>query len=125
MRVLVPLACLVLVTACATPQERCARRATSDLRTLTALIGETEANIARGFAYREELRSVNYGLTYCAAGYGGVGVRLCADNQVQTVRRPVAIDLDAERQKLAGLRDKRAELETQAAAAIRACNAIG
>jgi hypothetical protein len=46
---------------------------------------------------------------------------MCPDEQTDTVRTPVAIDLGAERAKLAGMKKKRAELAERAAAVVAAC----
>ena len=119
------LAVLLALTACATPQERCAQEATRDLRTLRALIAETEATLARGYTYEEELRSVRVGVSYCARSAGRVGVGFCAEDRLTTVRRPVAVDLAAEQRKLDGLRMREAELSARVPAALRACNAQG
>lgn len=39
----------LLLTACASPQERCERAATAELRALDAQIAETEDALARGY----------------------------------------------------------------------------
>lgn len=120
MRCPFPLLLLVAaLTACGTPQEQCIRTNTRDLRTLDRLIAETEANIARGYAYEE------YSYTHtvwvpCRDRATGQ-FDMCPDEQTDTVRKPVAIDLGAERAKLAGMKKKRAELAERAAAVVAAC----
>jgi hypothetical protein len=99
---------LVALVACGTPQERCARAGSGELRTLNRLIAETERNIARGYTYTTEVRDVSFGWEYCG-GWNG-NVYLCADNDTETYRRPVAIDPELEQRKLAGLKAKQAEI---------------
>jgi len=113
------------LAGCATPQERCIRDATRDLRTVNALIAESEATIDRGYALVEEQRLVSVGFGYCIGGHGRVGYRFCGETYTTTVRRPVAVDLDVERRKLAGLRGKAAELEREAGPAVAQCQARG
>lgn len=120
-----PAPLLLALAACATPQERCIRDATRDLRTVNALIAESEATLARGYAIVEEQRLVHVGFGYCIGGRGRVGYRFCGETYPTTVRRPAAVDLDAERRKLAGLRGKAEELERAAGPAVAQCQAGG
>lgn len=124
-------ALLALLAACGTPQEQCISRETRDLRTLDRLIAETEGNIARGFAYEER---TTYRTTWvdCTPQpqlppHGGevppVKPRMCLDEVPETVRAPVAIDLQAEAQKLASMKARRAEMSRAADDRIRACRA--
>ncbi|MDO5641672.1 MAG: hypothetical protein Q4G26_04690 [Paracoccus sp. (in: a-proteobacteria)] len=53
MRHLILLLPLLLLAACGTPQERCIARHTSEYRALSALLSETEGNLARGYAWEE------------------------------------------------------------------------
>jgi len=114
---------LPALAACASPQVRCERAATSDLRTVTELIAETEATLERGYAWRTEERTVRVGLTGCIGGGGLIYTGVCAGEETRTVRRPVAVDLDAERRKLDSLRRKQAELRAEAAVAVAQCRA--
>ncbi|KGB81109.1 MAG: hypothetical protein CL814_15015 [Confluentimicrobium sp.] len=114
---------LLPLAACATPRERCDRAATEDLRVVGALIVETEQNIARGYAIQQEVRE-RPRLTYCWGGRGGdghFGYAFCNDTETYTVDRPVAIDLDEERAKLATLKRKYAELKKRSALDLAAC----
>lgn len=102
-------ACLLLA-ACGTPQENCARNVQRDLRTIEGLIEDTETNLQRGFAYEYETRDVNIGFRYCS-GYSNLG--FCLDNPgSSTVRRAVAIDPLEEQRKLDGLLVQKQRLET-------------
>jgi len=121
---LVLAACAVL-SACATPQERCLQPLTGDLATIRSLIAETEQTIARGFAYRQEVSPVRIGGTLCVGnGYwNNVGVRVCGSNVNDVRQVPVAVDIAAERAKLADLRDREAALAEALPAARAACAA--
>ena len=120
MRTLLPLAALILVTACATPRQRCEIQATRDLRVVNELIAESQATLRRGYALREEQRT-RFGTTICYGGGGDFGYGFCWGNDTYTRLRPVAVDLDQERAKLQSLLQKREELEVEARAQIDAC----
>ncbi|OSP56733.1 hypothetical protein [Pseudoruegeria sp. SK021] len=114
------LSCLCLA-ACASPEDRCLRRATADLRTVNALIAETEVNIARGYAYVLEPSPVQIGFDICTGGGGGF--LFCTGDTNRVQRRAVAIDAAEEGRKLASLRAKQAELQTATAGPVQACQA--
>lgn len=120
MRLRLALLLVALVTACGTPQEQCIRTATREVRTLDRLIAETETNLARGYTY-EEYQVVRHEWTRCDDWVHGTPVRMCFEPVWDTVRRPVAIDPQAEQRKLDGLKARRNALGRQAEAAIAAC----
>lgn len=107
------------LTACASPQDRCLRNATVDLRTVNRLIAETEQSIARGYTYELEQSRVQVGIGFCTGSRGGF--LFCGNNTQQIQKRPVAIDADSERRKLASLKTKRSELQEAASATVAAC----
>jgi hypothetical protein len=119
--------CLMLV-ACGTPQEQCIARETRDLRVVNRLIAETEGNLARGYAFEE---FTTFRTEYVQCGFlpddGDPATepraRLCLDRVPETDRRPVAIDLRAEQQKLDSLLAKRRDLELRATDVVAACKA--
>lgn len=120
----------LLLIACGTPQERCISTATRDLRTLNGLIEESQANLARGFAYEEY--TVNRSRWVHCQGAPVVDsdgdlrpgrTYMCLDDYTDTVRRPVAINLADERRKLDGMLVKQRELNRVAAAQIQGCKA--
>lgn len=119
-RTLVPLLALALLTACGTPQEQCIRAATRELPTLDRLIGETRANLARGYGY-EEHEVVRHEWGRCDDWVPGTPARMCFEPVWDTVRRPVAIDPAAEQRKLDGLLARRGALLARAEPAIAAC----
>lgn len=115
-----PFFLLVLLAACASPYERCVSEASRDANTLSALITETEANIARGFAVDEQIEPrISY--RYC---FNSRGIwTLCRERDIRRKKVPVAIDLAAEERKLAGMQEKLSQLKAQAGRDIRACQA--
>ncbi len=125
MRTILILGTLALLAGCAGSQDRCIRSASRDLRTIDALIQETEGNIARGYAYETVPINVSVGVSYCGYSWGNVGVGICAGNNTGTTRQAVAIDLGEEQKKLAELRRKRSEIATATAPAVAACGTAG
>lgn len=115
---------LLTLAACATTEQRCVKKASYDLRTVDALIAETEASIARGFTYATEPSPFNGGWGFCTGGgggrYGG-GMLMCTNTANQTVQVPVAVDVDEQKRKLASLKAKRAELQQSTSSAVQAC----
>lgn len=111
---------LVVLAGCATPYERCVAPATGQLRTVDALIAETQANIARGFAL-ERVRDIRYDLVPCHDIDGLV--RFCREPVAIERARPVAIDRTVEAGKLASLRARRAELAMELSVLRADCRA--
>jgi hypothetical protein len=118
---------LVGLSACGTPQEQCIASVTRDMRVVDGLIAETEANLSRGYALE---KTVKYRPEWAICGYSEPteenpepSPELCLDDVPYESTRPAAIDLNAERAKLASLREKRAQQGAEAAAAIAACQA--
>ncbi|SIO53180.1 hypothetical protein SAMN05444722_3179 [Rhodovulum sp. ES.010] len=121
------LLCLLTLAACATPRQACERNAMYDLMLLDRLVLETEQTLARGYALeREPYRRTSLEMCY-GRGFGddgsGLGFVWCNRPDIGFRERPVAVDLRAERQKLADLRAKRREVARDAARAMAACRA--
>lgn len=124
------LALLVLplaLAACGTPQERCISRNTSEYRTVSRLLAEVEANLARGYAW-EERQVVRDRLTQCRnyardrdGNVVAIGYTPCWRDYVDTERYRVPIDPAAERRKRDNLAARRAALSDSAAAYVEAC----
>lgn len=122
--------CVALV-ACGTPQEQCIARETRDLRVVDRLIAETEGNLVRGYAFEDITISrivwVRCDPIIAPPPVDGAPIpapaapRLCLADEEETITRPKAIDLGAERSKLAGLKAKRKELSVAANRVIAAC----
>lgn len=126
-RVSIPVLICLLAAACATPQERCISDTTKELRTINSLIAETEGNLSRGYAIERETQ-VRPRLTFCAGSYRhrriGAGVSFCSTDDIVQRERPVALDPQAERRKLAQLRERRSALEVQVRRDLAACSAV-
>lgn len=124
MRPLLVLVSLLALVACATPQQACIAQATRDARVLDALILQTRGNLARGFAVEEvqEVRTVRD--TCTGRNEDGSTFRFrCERTQTVTVEQAVAIDLDAERAKLASLEQRQLQNRANAEAAVQQCRA--
>jgi len=116
-----------LLAGCGTPQERCISGVTRDLRVVDQLIGETDANLRRGYGL-QDVTVFHDVWTFCsgfpaAPGQPAPAPQMCWDSEPITYQKPVAIDLVAERAKLAGLLTKRKELAAAAAPMIAQCQA--
>ncbi len=103
---------LLLLTACAPTRESCENRVTREIRKLDALIVEGRRDLERGYRYEVEPRNSGLGLTFCSASNR---VRLCTGSRDHYVRRPVAIDPEAEHRKLDLLEARRMRLARQGA----------
>lgn len=114
----------LLLVACGTPQEQCIAAGTRDLRTVEALIRQTQGNLQRGYALEERVREEEV-FGFCQppiprAPADGTPPppppppEPCWKTQTKTVTEAVAIDLDAEARKLKQLKQKRADLQRQA-----------
>lgn len=103
---------LLVLAGCSSPQERCVRDVNRELQTVTALISDTEVNLARGYTYETEVQNVRVGVTGCVGGsrYYRSGVRFCGSTEPRAVQRAVPIDPQTERRKLAGLKERQANL---------------
>jgi hypothetical protein len=127
MRVVVLLLFPAYLAACQTQQQRCEARAVEELRTVNALIAETEATMERGFAY-QTVQNAGSAVTFCWGSYSGYwgdgwggGGGVCWGNGAYTTEQPVAVDLDEQRATLRSLQAKRKELEGQARVQLAAC----
>lgn len=120
-----PLFLLALLTACATPRERCEAEAMRELNTLAALITETEQNLAHGYAIERE--EVSRPVMHLCVGTREDGTRsgyvFCTETETRIVERPVAIDPAAEKRKLASLKARYETQKRAAAKALAACAA--
>ena len=124
-RSLAPLLLLGLA-GCAAPLQDCIDAASRDLRAVTAARAEAEANVARGYAVH--VQTVRQSpVTLCTTlgqSSGGLGIyaSACSD-PYRRIETPVAIDLDAEREKLAALREEELALRAEAQREVNRCYA--
>ena len=123
--ILLPLA---LLAGCGTEQERCIRGNTREYRVLSELLAETEANLARGYAW-EEREVSRTELDYCSDvvrdkdGNARIIQRSCWRNVIDTERYRVPIDPAAERRSRDYLAEKLKAETVRAEAAVRQCKA--
>ncbi|PIE10761.1 MAG: hypothetical protein CSA72_06705 [Rhodobacterales bacterium] len=117
----------LLLAACATlsacsERDMCLSRVSQEQRTITQLTEETRANVARGYAIgkRERVRETRH---RCKVEQpdGSEIVTICTDVDTYTQRYPVAIDLNAERAKLASLEERLAQVRARTQAARQQC----
>lgn len=117
--ILLPLA---LLAACASPREQCISSVTRDTKVLGALINETRANLSRGYAIeeRQEVRTVS---DTCQGRNedGSTFTFRCEETDTFTTRVPVAIDLNAERAKLASLEERFAQSQATSNQGVAQC----
>ena len=115
---------LLGIAACSTPQERCINSANRDLRVINGLIAETRGNLSRGFAIREVQDVITVNTTCDGVSEDGIEFTVeCEELETVTRREPVAIDLNAERAKLASLEERQLELQANQASVIAQCRA--
>ena len=113
---------LVALAACATPREQCIADVTRDARVLSSLIAETEGNLSRGYALeeRQEIRTLRRTCRGRNADGSTFTVR-CDEKDTVTTTGPVAIDLNAERAKLASLKERFAQSNAASDQAVAQC----
>lgn len=116
---------LLVLAACETPQEGCLRDVSRQAGIVEGLIAQTQGNLRRGYAVEEDqvIRTVP---DFCEVRdrEGRIRRTFCDRTEVRDVRRPVAIDPEAERAKLDGLLQQRARLAAERTDRLLACQAL-
>ncbi len=112
------LALLLSLAGCSTALEQCVNRSTRNLQATDNLIAATQANIDRGYALETSSR-VSLGLQLCTSP--SANFHFCTATQSGLKQAPIAIDVAAEKRKLAQLKARRATLKRQSDLAVRAC----
>jgi len=135
---LLPLALLLALAACGTPQERCIWQATQELNAVEELLAEVEGNLARGYAW-ETYQETQMQWVRCTKPApppppGPPGSpppppappqqSLCFEPVTVTLQRRVAFDPVTEVRKRDGLVAKRTELRRRAEAEIAQCRVL-
>ena len=120
--VLAALIPVLALAACQTPREACLSEGSRELRTVESLIRETQGNLQRGYAIETE-QEVEVIRTTCEVELedGTEGRVPCDRTDVDEVERPVAIDFEEERAKLASLLEQRGRLLARQQARQQAC----
>lgn len=115
----------IVLAACATPREQCISDVTRDTRVLGSLINETRGNLARGYALeeRQDVRTVR-GTCRGRDEEGELFTFSCPETKTITTTVPVAIDLNAERAKLASLEERFAQSQAASNQAVAQCIAV-
>lgn len=126
--ILLALMPVLVVAACGTPQEQCISRNTREYRTVANLLGEVEANLARGYAWEERTvtRTEWDDCPYVIRDKDGnsrIVNRSCMREVPDTERYRVPIDPAAETRKRDNLAARKQALTATAAAAVKACKA--
>lgn len=100
------IAAVALLSAC-TERDMCLGRIDSELSTLRNLASTTQGNIDRGYALSES-RKVSEHKYPCTVPQpdGSTVHQICTELVTTTEKTPVAIDLNAERAKLASLQQR-------------------
>ncbi|MCK0142924.1 hypothetical protein [Aliiroseovarius sp. F20344] len=111
-------AMLALLSACATPQQQCIARETSEYRAVTAQIAKLEETLARGYALHRQ--SVPYTDTRICYTKDKKPFP-CRRTRFHTIETPVSVDMDDVQKKLARLKAHQRKLEPRAIAARDAC----
>lgn len=123
-RSIVLLAAAALLAGCVSERQQCINRVTADLKVVNRLVEETRENIQRGYAL-EETQIVRERMVLCGETRDADGNIIdrdyCRESDIDTIRKPVAINLAAEQAKLDSLLAQQAQLESTAAAGIKAC----
>lgn len=112
---------MIALVACGDPRAACLKDASQDLTIVRALIADTEATLARGYAIQTTERQVIYTDFCIGSGGRSGGVTWCNKSQPVAEKTPVAVDLGAERGKLEDLRIKESELRGRTANDIQRC----
>jgi hypothetical protein len=118
----------LLLAACGTPQQRCISRNTDEYRSVSRLLAEVEGNLARGYAWQERQVERDY-LDQCRdyvrdrEGNVRIIYTPCWREYVDVERYRVAIDPVVEQRKRDNLATRKAQLASQASAAVEACKA--
>ena len=118
----VTLGLLSFVAACATPREACLSQVNKDQRVLERLVVDTRSNLERGYAIetQQKIREVRAVCKSTLPDGTVINIR-CKQTQVREVRVPVAIDLNAERAKLASLEERQQQMQANAQVARQQC----
>lgn len=119
---LVPI--LAVLAACGTPQERCIRRGSADLRTLDRLISDSQSTLNRGYALVEVRVDRRVWVPCGPPPAEGKRPRYCPDIVSDYETRPRAVNLDEERAKLLSMQKRRAEMSRAVPAMVAECRAL-
>ena len=119
------LAATLVLTACATPKQKCVSDATQQLRSVESALATAQGNISRGYALHSQ--SVPYTVNHtCYRQYPNTRTVIpysCPSTYYRTQTTPVAIDVAEERRKAERYRQLLPGLREEASARVAQCNA--
>jgi hypothetical protein len=116
---LLPLAALAL-SGCIDEYQQCVRNSSKDLNVVNELIAKAQLTVNRGYSF-ETLIATEIEEVVCLTAEGQQAT--CLVEVGTTYQSPVAVDLEAERRKLAQLIEQRRVLEKRLGEAEQACRA--
>ncbi|MGR3375578.1 excinuclease ABC subunit B [Salipiger abyssi] len=114
----IPLTALLLLAACATPQERCLRDAAGPWRAALKERERIAEDLARGFTYETKFEERTR-FRWCAGGTGQLYP--CWESDAQPVTRRIPVDAEALRARDAELARALPELRRAAEADMERC----
>jgi hypothetical protein len=116
---------ILAIAACTTPREDCINDVTRDTRVLSALVNETQGNLARGYALdrRQDVRTVR-GTCQGRNENGESFFFSCDETETFSTNVPVAIDLNVEAAKLTSLRQRLAQSQAASNRGVTQCIAV-
>lgn len=114
----------LLLTACATPREACIADVSRQVSILNNLIVQTEGNLERGYALEQRQR-IRTRRSFCRGSNSNRSRSRSRCDRIDTITQnvPVAIDLEAERAKLASLQLRQSQNVANAQAGLAQCAA--
>lgn len=123
-KILVSIACAVLLTSCATPSQKCVLDANADLRAARNDIKELQATVDRGYGLRQITQYVPVRST-CERTNGQRSVSYaCTQYEFRTQEVRYSVDLPALRGKLDLLKAQLPAIQAKADAAVAQCEAV-
>lgn len=116
--ILLPALGLFALSGCIDEYENCVRSSSKDLNIVNELIANSQAILERGYDF-ETLIATEIEEVICLTELGEQAT--CLVEVGTTYTAPVAVDLDAERRKLAQLLEQRKVLQARVKAASEYC----
>lgn len=117
---LLPLAAVVALAGCIDEYEQCVRNNSKDLNVIYQLIEQSEATVNRGYGFETRI-ATQLEEVVCLTAEGAQAT--CLVEVGTSYQAPVAVDLEAERRKLAQLHEQRRVLQSRLEDAKDVCRA--
>lgn len=112
----------LMLTACATPREACIADVSRQASIINHLIEETQGNLERGYALEQRQR-IRTRRSFCRGSHSNRSRSRNRCDRIDTITRnvPVAVDLEAERAKLASLQLRQQQVAVNTQAGLSQC----